>query len=363
MQSNRLAFAALAVACLAAAAAGGYLANRSVEPTQATGNPAVAIAPQAQASPATTAAATSQAAPRDVPAASAPASVPSAGPSSSVSSTAPRPGGSSSRSGQTERRATTRDGKRDDVRATRPTAGAQSSSESAQEATSAPDVVTSTPSTEERAADNRGLETRSAEKAPETLTTEVRSTSTEPSPGEVVQSGFEELMVAADSVIGLRLERAVSSERAKVEDEVDARVVRDVRVGGEVAIPAGSRAIGSVTLVERGGRLKDRARLAIRFHTLVLNDGTRLPITTEAIFRYGDSPGDSSAKKIGTGAVAGAILGAIIGGGKGAALGAAAGAGGGTAMVMAGNPSAAEFGAGTEVTARILAPVTVTLER
>jgi len=179
----------------------------------------------------------------------------------------------------------------------------------------------------------------------------------------VVQSGFEELTVAADSVIGLRLERAISSERARVEDEVDARVVRDVKVGRQVAIPAGSRAIGSVTLVEKGGRLKDRARLAIRFHTLVLNDGTRLPITTEAIFRYGDPPGDSSAKKIGTGAVAGAILGAIIGGGKGAAIGATAGAGGGTAVVMAGDPSSAEFGAGTEVTARILAPVTVTLDK
>jgi type IV secretory pathway VirB10-like protein len=174
---------------------------------------------------------------------------------------------------------------------------------------------------------------------------------------------FEDLVVAADSVIGLRIQSSLSSERARVEDGVEARVVRDVRVGPEVAIPAGSRALGSVLAVERGGKFKERARLGIRFHTLVLGDGSRLPITTDTIYRYGDTPGDSSAKKIGGGAVAGAILGAIIGGAKGAAVGATAGAGGGTAVVMSGDRSAAEFAAGTEMTARILAPVTITVNR
>src|SRR5205085_407930 len=80
-------------------------------------------------------------------------------------------------------------------------------------------------------------------------------------------------------------------------DRVEARVVRDVRVGGRVAIPAGARALGSVVVVERGGKMRERARLGIRFHTLALADGTRLPITTETIYRYGDAPGNSSAAK------------------------------------------------------------------
>jgi type IV secretory pathway VirB10-like protein len=174
---------------------------------------------------------------------------------------------------------------------------------------------------------------------------------------------FEELLVSANSVIGLQLDDTVSSDRANVEDDVEARVARDVLVGREVAIPAGSRALGSVMLVERGGKFKERARLGIRFHTLVLADGTRLPITSETIYRNGDAPGNASAAKIGGGAVAGAILGAIIGGGKGAAIGATAGAGGGTAAVMASDPKAATFPSGTEVTARILSPVTVTVEK
>ncbi len=174
---------------------------------------------------------------------------------------------------------------------------------------------------------------------------------------------FEELVVSADSVMGLQLDSTISSERARVEDPVEARIVRDVRADGAVAIPAGARALGSVTFVERGGRFKERARLGIRFHTLVLADGTRLPVSTETISRFGDAPANGSAAKIGGGAVAGAILGAIIGGAKGAAIGATSGAGAGTAVVMAGERSAATFPAGTEVTARILSPVTVTVEK
>jgi hypothetical protein len=180
---------------------------------------------------------------------------------------------------------------------------------------------------------------------------------------EPAEKTIEELVVSADSVVGLQTETSLTSERARVEDSVEARVARDVRVGGEVAIPAGTRALGSVMVVERGGKFKERARLGIRFHTLVMADGTRLPITTETIYRYGNAPGNGSAAKIGGGAVAGAILGAIIGGGKGAAVGAATGAGAGTAAAVASDRSEAAFPAGAEVTARILSPVTVALER
>ena len=174
---------------------------------------------------------------------------------------------------------------------------------------------------------------------------------------------FVQVVVPASSVIGLHVESSLSSERARVEDRVEARVTRDVSVAGRVAIPAGSRVLGSVVAVERGGKIKERARLGVRFHTLVFADGTEIPIRTEAIYREGESPGSESAKKIGGGAVGGAILGAILGGGKGAAIGAAAGAGGGTAVVMAGDRNAANLPAGTIVTVRLTEPVTVDVEK
>ena len=174
---------------------------------------------------------------------------------------------------------------------------------------------------------------------------------------------YEELVIPADSVVGLQVENAVSTERAKVEDRVNARVTRDVKVHDQVAIPAGARAEGSVTLVERGGRLKDQARLGIRFHTIVLADGTRLPINTDTIYREGDSPARESAAKIGGAAVGGAVLGAILGGKKGAVIGSTVGAAGGGAAVAVSEPNAATLPAGSTLTVRMGSPATVTVER
>jgi type IV secretory pathway VirB10-like protein len=177
----------------------------------------------------------------------------------------------------------------------------------------------------------------------------------------VVEPQFEEVIVPASSVIGLQVTTALSSERTQVEDRVDARVTRDVLSAGRVAIPAGSRVIGSVTLVERGGKVKERARLGVRFHTLVLADGSELALRTEGIFREGDPPSGESARKIGGAAVGGAILGAILGGGKGAAIGGATGAAGGTAAVMAGGRNPATLSSGTVVNVRLTAPLAVEL--
>jgi len=174
---------------------------------------------------------------------------------------------------------------------------------------------------------------------------------------------FEDLVISADSVIGLEVETAVTSERARVEDEIVAHVSRDVKVGDRVAIPAGAKAIGEVTLVERGGKMRDKARLGVRFTSLVLADGTRIDIDTDTIIREGSSPGGESAAKIGGGAIGGAIIGGILGGAKGAIIGGSAGAGAGTAAVMAGGRNPATLPNGAPITVRLLRPATVTVEK
>ncbi len=174
---------------------------------------------------------------------------------------------------------------------------------------------------------------------------------------------FEDLVISADSVIGLQVESSVTSERARVEDEVVARVTRDVKVGDRVAIPAGARAVGEVTLVERGGKMREKARLGVRFTSLVLADGTRIGIDTDTIIREGSSPGGESAAKIGGGAIGGAIIGGILGGAKGAIIGGSAGAGAGTAAVLAGGRNPATLPTGTPVTVRVTKPTTVTVEK
>jgi hypothetical protein len=140
---------------------------------------------------------------------------------------------------------------------------------------------------------------------------------------------------------------------------VNARVSRDVTAEDRLAIPAGARLEGTVTLVERGGKFKERARLGVRFHTLVLADGTRIPISTETIYREGNAPSNSSAAKIGGGAVGGAIVGGILGGGDGAAKGAAVGGAAGTGVVLATRGKEVRLGPGTPVSVKLTAPVTV----
>jgi len=174
---------------------------------------------------------------------------------------------------------------------------------------------------------------------------------------------FEDLILPVAAVIGLQLDTPLSSDRAHVEDRVDAHVTRDVMASGHVAIPSGSKVVGSVIAVEQGGKVSQPAHLAIRFHTLILGDGSQIALRTEPIDRRSESPANSSTKKIGGAAVAGTILGAIIGGGKGAAAGGAIGAGAGTAAVMAGDRAAVTMPAGQLLNARLSSPATITVEK
>lgn len=325
MLSNRLAFVTLGMACIVAAAGGGYLATRQ----NAAQAPATAPAPQASAPVQSAEPPAREAAKPVEPAPVAPAN----------ETPAPRPAA--------KREVRTVATPVAPKTPPRPAASARRDSAPAPERTlpsttaaaSAPIELPATPGrSEERAAMDA-----------------IRA--------EPPQKTFEELVVSADSVIGLQTETRVSSETARVEDRVEARVTRDVRVGDYVAIPAGARALGNVTFVERGGKFKERARLGIRFRELVLADGTRVPISTETIFRDGEAPGNTSAARMGGAAVGGAILGAILGGAKGAAIGATMGAGGGAAVVQAGERNAAVLPAGSPMTVRLLSSIAITTEK
>ena len=342
MLSNRLAFAALAIACIGAAAGGGYLASRQTTvpmPASAQAQPSAATpAPASLSSAAGMTAATPAAPAKAVRETEALVSNSAQAASTSKASVAKR----------------LEPAARNTARENRP-----ATSVARQETT--PALANSWPGSA-AAQPPSPFAPPSADASPAATRQEERVAPEPAHAPEPPPHTFEELVISRDSVIGLQTEGRLTSETARVEDRIEARVTRDVRVGDRVAIPAGARAIGSVMQVERGGKFTERARLGIRFHTLVLADGTKLPISTETIYRDGEAPGNSSRAKIGGAAVGGASLGAILGGGKGAAIGAAAGAGAGGAAVAAGDRSAATLPAGTTMTVRILQPVTVTTD-
>jgi hypothetical protein len=174
---------------------------------------------------------------------------------------------------------------------------------------------------------------------------------------------FDELTVAKHSVIGIRLDGPVSTRTARVEDRVTATVSRDVTVAGRTAIAAGVRLEGTVVLVERGGRFKNRPRLGLQFDRVILADGTRVDLKTDTIYREGDSPSADATAKVGTGAVAGAILGGLIGGKKGAVIGSTVGAAGGVATVMRGDGNEASLAAGAPLTVRLTEDAAILIKR
>jgi hypothetical protein len=331
MEINRAAFAGLAVVAVVAAGGGAYLANRNND-TQLT-QPASAFASPGEGA-VTDTENTIAPAPAAVEPAPAPVEPAAVAPKPARASRASRPQATPARTASPAPQRTR----------TSPAYNGNSG------ASPAPSYnPPSAPADPPVAAAIEPLENTSVERAPIVQ--------------EPPRKMYDELVIPADSVIGLQVETAVSTERAKVEDPVRARVTRDVKVRDQVAIPAGARAEGAVTLVERGGRLKDQARLGIRFHTIVLADGTRLPINTETIYREGESPARESAAKIGGAAVGGAVLGAIFGGKKGAVIGSTVGAAGGGVAVATSEPNPATLPAGSTVTVRMGAPATVTVER
>ncbi len=174
---------------------------------------------------------------------------------------------------------------------------------------------------------------------------------------------FNELEIAADSVIGIQIETAVSTRTARLEDTVEARVIRDVQAGAQMAIPSGTRMRGSVVLVETGGRIRSASRLGVRFHTLLMDDGAEVALSTETIYREGKARGGDSVAKIGGAAVAGSILGAIFGGERGAAIGGSIGAAGGTAAALNGEAEPASLLPGSRLTVRLSRPALVTVPR
>jgi hypothetical protein len=355
MLSNRLAFAALAVACIAAAAGGSYVASRqNVAPSAATASGTRV----AEASSPSTPVQETEAVVGDTPlkAEAAPAST---GPT----------GGGAPRAEPT--RAADRASARPARRAPAPAPAKSPAKNAVKNPEPLPTLERTWPSgaaatvpPPSTAGPTPGASGPPADTSVQTARPDDRVVQLDPPrPPEPPQKTFEELVVSADSVIGLVADTRVSSERARVEDRVEARVTRDVKVGDTIVIPAGSRALGTVVQVERGGKFKQTARLGIRFNTLVLADGTRLPITTQPFYRDGAAPGNESAAKVGGLSVGGAILGAILGGGKGAAIGAATGAAAGAGAVMTGDRSAATIAPGEAFTVKITSPVTVTVEQ
>lgn len=139
-----------------------------------------------------------------------------------------------------------------------------------------------------------------------------------------------ELVIPAGTHIAVTTHQALGSKISEAGDTFTATVARPVEVNGQVVIPRGARAAGTVEDAKALGRFKGGAHLVLRLDTVRVNGGS-YQIRSNGLERVEQGKGKRSAGFIGGGAGLGALIGGIAGGGKGALIGALAGGGAGAA--------------------------------
>lgn len=161
--------------------------------------------------------------------------------------------------------------------------------------------------------------------------------------------------VPVGTELDVRLQTALSSATAQVEDRFTATTVVDLIKDDRVIIPAGSVLRGVVSSVNRAGRIERRGSLTLAFDEVTVR-GENYPLratVTQAIESEGVR---GEAAKIGTGAGVGAIIGGILGGFRGALAGILIGGGGTIAATEGEN---VELQPGTVLRVRVDTPLTI----
>src|ERR1044071_5140560 len=165
---------------------------------------------------------------------------------------------------------------------------------------------------------------------------------------------YTEVTIPSGTTLRLSLSSAVGSDTSRVEEPVRATLRSPVTINGQVVLPAGSEVTGVVTDAEGSGRVKGRARVAMRFSSVRAN-GESYDIRTSGYAQEAAATKKQDAEKIAIGAGAGAALGAILGGGGGAAKGAAIGGAAGTGTVLATKGDEVRLGPGANISTRLTA--------
>jgi hypothetical protein len=184
----------------------------------------------------------------------------------------------------------------------------------------------------------------------------------QPAPQPAAPPPPEVISLRVGTSIPVRLDTDLGSKISQPGDSFTATVADDVMSHGEVIIPRGARAEGTVVDAKPLGRFKGGARLEIKLERVHTKYGT-YPVSTSSIDKVEQGKGKRTAGLIGGGAGLGALIGGLAGGGKGAAIGALAGGGAGTAgSAFTGNKQII-LPAETVLTFHLDHPVQITAQR
>lgn len=159
--------------------------------------------------------------------------------------------------------------------------------------------------------------------------------------------------IPSGSHVLLRVQNTINSRTAKVGDYIYLQTATPITADGRVVVPQGTNVQGVVAMVNRAGKVKGRAELAIRLETLTFASGQQFKIEPRLASLEGDPGGQQvtgsentikqgstvgkDTRQIAILAGSGAALGAMVGRyGSGSALkGAGIGGGAGAAVGLA----------------------------
>jgi hypothetical protein len=187
------------------------------------------------------------------------------------------------------------------------------------------------------------------------------------------------LVIPAETTIPLRLMNTINSRTVQPGQALYCETIFPVTAGNQIVIPRGSSVKGLVTQVIRPKRGKHKkAQMGLRFETLILPNGTTLPLRATlsgfgSVGNEGFQPKESKiegastkgedAGKVAETTVTGAELGTIVGAAdrsvwKGLGIGSLVGAGGGLVWILASRGKEIVLPSGTNFDLRLSAPLT-----
>src|SRR5713226_5623096 len=142
------------------------------------------------------------------------------------------------------------------------------------------------------------------------------------------------LTVPAGTILLIRINEYLSSDRNQIGDHFTAVLENPIVVNGWVVARRGQVLVGQVKEVRKAGRVKGTSQLGVELTDMTVVDGRQVPILTELWKGSGGTSHGQDAATIGTTTALGAVIGAAADWGRGAAIGAGAGAAAGIGAVL-----------------------------
>jgi hypothetical protein len=170
------------------------------------------------------------------------------------------------------------------------------------------------------------------------------------------------LTIKAGTLVTVRLNQGLSSDRNRAGDGFAASLMKPVVVNGIVVAERGQTVGGRVVEAQKAGHFNGVSRLAVQLTDLTLVDGTPAAIKSQFVSNSGPTSVGRAVATVGTTTAAGAAIGAAADWGTGAAIGAGVGAIAGIVGVLATRGQPTVLYPESVMTFRLETPVTLSTE-